>query len=184
MNYNHKVMRFLFGSALLLLIFIGLPLMAISQKEEPFTLSSPAFADKSALPLQYTGEGSDISPPLSWTLAPKGTVSFALICDDPDASGGPWVHWILYNIPSTLSHITEGSVNLPSSAIVGANSWEKMKYQGPNPPPGKLHHYRFKLYALDKMLTLPKAATVEAVQEAMWTHILGTTSLVGLFERK
>jgi len=145
-----------------------------------FELTSPAFQEKGSIPMLYTGEGKDISPPLVWKNVPKNTQSLALICDDPDAPGGSWVHWILYNIPTTFDHLGEGEKNLTSDIQFGKNSWGNLAYGGPHPPHGT-HHYHFTLYALDTPLKLKEGATKEELLKAIDGHILGNTTLVGLY---
>ncbi|MBY0292680.1 MAG: YbhB/YbcL family Raf kinase inhibitor-like protein [Alphaproteobacteria bacterium] len=149
----------------------------------PLKLTSPAFHDKGQIPLQYTRDGQDVSPPLVWTNVPKNTESLALICEDPDAPSGVWIHWVLYNIPSHLRQIEEGGRNLPDSVLVGRNSWNNIIYNGPHPPYG-IHHYTFTLYALDIVLQLEKGATSTELRRAMREHILAESSLTGLYQAK
>lgn len=145
-----------------------------------FMLESPAFKENGNIPIQYTGEGKDLSPPLFWKNAPKGTQSLALICDDPDAPGGNWDHWILYNIPSSLNELKEGGKDLSSEIRLGKNSWGNNAYGGPKPPSGT-HHYHFTLYALDTTLNLQEGATKEELLKAMEGHILKQVTLIGLY---
>ena len=117
---------------------------------------------------------------------PAGTASFALICDDPDAPVGTWVHWVIYAIPGTASGLAEGvpsAPSLPDRSRQGTNSWKKIGYGGPCPPLGKAHRYIFKLYALSEMLTLGPGATKQQLQGAMDGLILGTAELVGRYAR-
>lgn len=154
-------------------------------------LSSPLFQHGQPIPKQFTGEGADISPPLKWEGAPASTKSLALICDDPDAmsvAGKVWVHWVIWNIPATATGLPE---NVEKKEIVlggarqGMNSWPRLGYNGPMPPPGHgVHHYHFKLYALDTVLDLPPRATKSQLEAAMKGHILAETELVGTYERK
>lgn len=146
-------------------------------------LTSPAFQDNEFIPPEYTVEGKDVSPPLAWENVPSGTRSLALICDDPDAPNGHWIHWVLYNIPPTLDHIDEGGKTLPPSVLFGKNSSGNLAYNGPNPPQG-VHHYHFTLYALDTILPLKVGATSKELQEAMDDHIVEAVTLTGLYERK
>jgi Raf kinase inhibitor-like YbhB/YbcL family protein len=158
------------------------------------TLQSSAFVQGQVIPVEYSGEGRDVSPPLSWTGVPQATLELALICDDPDApTAEPWVHWLIYNLPpqtqSLPKHLPrEGQMTVPVSASQGCNSWpagENLGYRGPMPPRGHgLHHYHFKLYALDAPMNLPPAASKDQLLEAMTGHILSTAELVGLYERK
>jgi Raf kinase inhibitor-like YbhB/YbcL family protein len=149
-------------------------------------LSSSAFRDGSWTPKQHTCEGADISPPLAWTQPPANTKTLALICDDPDAPRGVWVHWVLYNLPAKTTELPEQvpkDPQLASGAIQGLNDFGKIGYGGPCPPPGAPHHYIFTLYALDSALTLPPRSTKAQLLEAMQGHILDQTKLVGLYQR-
>ncbi len=149
-------------------------------------LNSPAFKAKTTIPAKYTCEGPDVSPALKWATPPAATKSLALICDDPDAPGGTWVHWVIYNIPpgaEGLSGKIPRDKKLDSGAIQGTNSWGKIGYGGPCPPPGPAHRYFFKLYALDAALDLEPGATKQQVEGAMEVHILDRAELVGLYQR-
>jgi hypothetical protein len=157
-----------------------------------FELRSPAFKADGRIPARHTGEGKDASPALSWTGAPKGTQSFALIVDDPDALVGAWTHWLIYDIPAGATSLAEGvarKASLPDGSKQG-RSWgsartgyERVGYHGPMPPPGQPHRYLFKLYALDRALGLPPQAEPNEVLKAMKGHILGEARLTGLSER-
>ena len=118
-----------------------------------------------------------------WKIAPQGTESLALICEDPDAPNGNWIHWVLYNIPPHIHQLEEGGRNLPQSVLVGKNSWNVIAYNGPNLPYG-IHHYTFTLYALDIVLQLEKGATSTELRQAMREHILAESSLTGLYQAK
>lgn len=144
------------------------------------TLTSPAFQEGGAIPVRFTALGQDISPPLAWSDAPQGTQSFALICEDPDAPTGTWLHWALYNIPGTLDHIDEGGRNLPSYVGMGTNSWGRETYGGPNPPSGT-HHYRFTLYALDRTLEKKGRMSREQLARTLEKVTLAKVTLTGLF---
>lgn len=149
-------------------------------------LTSPAFAAGQSIPIDHTCEGSDVSPPLHWSGAPPGTKSFALICDDPDAPGCTWVHWLLYNIPGTTGKLREhmpASETLPDGAQQGISDFGRCGYGGPCPPPGRPHRYFFNLYALDTLIALRPRASKAAVEKAMQGHILGETSLLGYYQR-
>ena len=120
-------------------------------------LTSAAFADGQTIPAKYTCDGSDVSPPLAWTNSPASAKGFALIADDPDAPGGTWVHWVLYDLPAGTSALPEDvakSQYIPGNAKQGLNNFRRLGYGGPCPPPGKPHRYFFKLYALDATLDL------------------------------
>ena len=151
-----------------------------------FQLTSPAFAPGTEIPLKYTCDGEDFSPPLAWSDPPAGTQSFALICDDPDAPGRTWVHWVRYNIPAEARSLAEAQpsdARLPDGSLNGTNSWKRLGYGGPCPPRG-VHHYYFKLYALDTVLELEPGATKEQLLGKMVTHILTDTELMGTYQRR
>jgi len=150
-------------------------------------ITSTAFAEGQPIPQKYTGQGSDISPPLAWTNAPANTKSFALIADDPDAPMGTWVHWVLFDLPPTTLALPEGVAGtqyVAGNARQGINDFHRLGYGGPYPPPGKPHRYYFKLYALDRMLELQPGATKPAVAAAMEGHILAEGQLMGTYQRK
>ena len=144
------------------------------------TLSSSAFKSGGEIPRQYTCEGADQSPALSWSGAPAGTKSFALIADDPDAPSGLFTHWLLWNIPSQTNSIAEG--NAPKG-VQGTNDFGKSGYRGPCPPPG-VHRYSFKIFALDRELDLRSGAKRNQVDAAMKGHIMAQAELVGRYARK
>ncbi len=153
------------------------------------TMSSSAFQNGDAIPAMYTCDGGDKSPPLSWSGAPAGVAAFALVVEDPDAPGGTFLHWVLYDLPGSQSSLPEGvstSGELPQlgGAKQGTNGFRKTGYGGPCPPRGPAHHYHFKLYALDKKLGLPAGATQAQLSGAMQGHQIGTGELVGVYARK
>lgn len=148
-------------------------------------LLSSAFNPHEAIPIQYTGEGEDINPPLRWQDIPEGTRSLALICDDPDAPHKTWDHWIIYNIPPSITTLAEGLKNLPFEVRTGINSWGNTDYGGPMPPVGHgPHRYFFTLYALDTIIQLPNNATKEDLLREIKYHELAKATLVGIYERK
>jgi Raf kinase inhibitor-like YbhB/YbcL family protein len=149
-------------------------------------ISSSAFSHNGTIPSQYTCDGADNVPPLSWSGAPSGTKSFALIVDDPDAPDPAkpkmtYVHWVVYDMPVTASGISEGG-KLPGGARVGKNDWGKAAYGGPCPPIGR-HRYFFKLYALDATLGELSDASKGSVERAMKDHVIAQAELVGTYER-
>ncbi len=156
-------------------------------------LSSSAFEPNRDIPAKYTADGEDVSPPLSWQGVPEGTQEFVLICDDPDApTPDPWVHWVMYKIPGSTRSLPEAippqeRLEQPAGALQGVNSWHtgrRIGYRGPSPPPGSgVHHYHFKLYALDAPLDLPPGATKEEVLRAIQGHVLAQAELVGTYRR-
>ncbi|MGA2175321.1 MAG: YbhB/YbcL family Raf kinase inhibitor-like protein [Verrucomicrobiota bacterium] len=161
--------------------------IALGRSLPKLTVSSAAFAEGAPIPVKYTCQGDDISPPLQWAGAPAATKSFALICDDPDAPVGTWVHWVLYNLPPTaaaLSEKTPKSKVLANGAAQGLNSSGQTGYQGPCPPGGKAHRYFFKLYALDATVSLEGRVTKEELLKAMEGHILGIGQIMGTYQRQ
>ncbi len=152
------------------------------------TLISSAFQHGADIPTDYTCEGDDHSPPLSWEGVPDGTQSLALIVDDPDAPdpSAPkmtWVHWLLYNLPADSSGLEEGVQALPPGTLRGSNDWQRDSYGGPCPPIGK-HRYFFKLYALDCLLPDLHTPTRAQLEAAMQGHIIGQVELVGLYQKR
>jgi Raf kinase inhibitor-like YbhB/YbcL family protein len=154
------------------------------------SVRSPAFTEGHSIPRRHTGDGEDLSPPLSWSTLPTGTKELALIVDDPDApTGEPWVHWVIYGIPATAEELPEGvapvsNPPVPAGAIQGKNTWGTPGYRGPAPPKGHgVHHYHFKLYALDAPLGLEPGLDKHDLMLAMSGHILGHGELVGTYQR-
>jgi len=149
-------------------------------------ISSSAFKEGQMISSKYTCDGQDISPPLEWGDAPGGTKSFALICDDPDAPRGIWVHWVVYNIPPDVNNLGENiraERELANGIRQGSNDWPRIGYGGPCPPSGT-HRYYFKLYALDAVLNLNPGATKEQLLKAMTGHILEEAHIMGKYQRK
>ncbi|MBP7688538.1 MAG: YbhB/YbcL family Raf kinase inhibitor-like protein [Thermoflexales bacterium] len=146
-----------------------------------FKFGSPAFAEGATIPVDFTCGGQDKPPELRWSEAPANTRSFALIMDDPDAPGGTFTHWVLFNIPATVSGLTEGDT---TTGLSGANGFGKAGYGGPCPPPGNAHRYFFKLYALDvEAVNLTAGAARTAVEAALKSHIIGQAQLMGRYGR-
>ena len=153
---------------------------------EKLEVRSAAFEEGKSIPKKYTGEGKGISPPLQWDKVPEGTKSIAIICDDPDAPKKVWVHWVVYNLPAKTRELPEGVAKtrtLSSGARQGKNDMKKIGYNGPYPPKGKPHRYYFKVYALDKELSLKPGATKKLLKKAMRGHILAKGALLGKFQR-
>jgi Raf kinase inhibitor-like YbhB/YbcL family protein len=149
-------------------------------------LTSKAFRNGENIPKQFTGDDKDISPPLQWTDSPEGTKSLALICDDPDAPRGTWVHWVIFNLPAAARELEQGVATkdvLDNGARQGKNDFGKIGYGGPAPPPGKAHRYFFKLYALDTTLDLAAGVTKEQVVAGMKGHALAEGQLMGRYQR-
>jgi Raf kinase inhibitor-like YbhB/YbcL family protein len=148
-------------------------------------LTSTAFCDGAMIPIRYTCDGEDVSPPLSWSGLPAGTRYLTLICDDPDAPVGTWDHWVLFNIPATATGLPEdvpAKASLDDGSVHGNNSWGRPGYGGPCPP-GGTHRYFFKLYALDTELNLKTGATKSQLVKAMEGHILAQGQLMGKYRR-
>ncbi len=148
-------------------------------------LTSTAFTNNSPIPARFTCKGDDLSPALTWTDPPAGTKSFALIMDDPDAPMGTWVHWVLFNLPTTSRGLPEGVPTAPSlkeGGVQGRTSARSTGYHGPCPPSGT-HRYYFKLYALDITLALDSTADKAALLESMEGHILAQAELMGTFSK-
>lgn len=150
-------------------------------------LSSPAFAEGDRIPVQYTCEGEDLSPPLTWSGAPSGTKSFALICEDPDAPAGTWHHWAAYNIPADQDSLPKG---FPTDDEVGPihqalTDFGRPGYGGPCPPRGHgTHHYHFRLMALSvPTLDVSLDSSCPDVQKAAKPHILAVAELMGTYSR-
>ncbi len=149
------------------------------------SITSPVFSNGQPIPAIYTCKGRDTSPALAWGDPPAGTKSFALIMDDPDAPGGTWVHWVIYNIPASalgLTEATPANAQLVDGSINGKNSWGKLGYGGPCPPSGT-HRYFFKLYALDAVLGLSSGVDKQGLLAAMQGHILTQGELMGTFSK-
>ncbi|CBJ10768.1 putative phosphatidylethanolamine-binding protein [Legionella longbeachae NSW150] len=145
-----------------------------------FTLESPAFQKNSIIPTQYTCKGADQSPPLAWYNIPPKTQSLVLIVDDPDAEGGVWTHWILFNIPPTITKLDAGSP-IPPGASTAKNSWGALGYRGPCPPVGA-HSYHFKLYALNTVIDLGNNTSRDDLLNAIIGHVIESSDLVGIYQ--
>ena len=151
-----------------------------------FALTSSAFAPGETIPNLHTCDGEDISPPLVWSGAPAQVKSFALLCDDPDAPRGTWVHWVLYDLDPGLTELPAAlprTAAVAGGAVQGKNDFGKLGYGGPCPPRGPAHRYFFRLLALDRQLGLPAGATMREVLAAAEGHILARTELMGRYGR-
>ena len=156
-------------------------------------VSSPTMKAGEMMPREYTPDGRNVSPPLTWTNVPPGTRQFAVVCEDFDAGNPPpWVHWIIYRIPGTATGLPE---NIPidpeapmppaiAGAVQGLNGWKRAIYRGPAPPAGKPHAYHFVVYALDAELDLRPNLTRAELHEAIKGHVIGQGELVPIYERK
>jgi len=158
-------------------------------------LTSTAFEEYHPIPQRYTGEGEDLSPELRWSDVPVGTRSFALVCEDPDApkrqpNDPPFVHWLIYDLSPNTSLLPEGVPKqphvsaMPIEAEQGTNSFGKVGYGGPMPPKGHgMHRYHFRLFALDRDLSLKPGATARDLSKAIQGHVLAEATLIGRYER-
>jgi Raf kinase inhibitor-like YbhB/YbcL family protein len=160
--------------------------LPVAADQQSLGLSSPAFRAGSAIPAQYTCAGADDSPPLRWTVIPPSAKALALVVVDPDAPGGTFTHWVVYNVDPASHGLAVNALKSAKPAASypqGTNSFGHVGYNGPCPPPGKPHHYHFKLYALATPLELPSGASVAQVDAAMRGQVLASGELVGTFAR-
>jgi hypothetical protein len=151
-----------------------------------FAITSSAFMTGAEIPVKYTCDGQNVSPPLEWSQEPAGTASFALIVDDPDAPLRAFTHWIIFNLPPDTRGLSEAvpkDGKLAGGALQGKNGFSNIGYSGPCPPPGSPHRYRFTVYALDKPLNLAAGVSKEQVLAAMQGHILAQPQLIGIYQR-
>lgn len=169
---------------------LAIDLLAATGESESFEVVSPAFSDNDRIPEIFAAEGENISPPLQWSEGPEGTVSYAIIMEDPDVSRNPpFVHWLLYNIPAGVTRLPEGipplaELLLPKGARQGRNDRGSVGYFGPKPPiEDPAHRYHFQVFALDVQLDLPVVPSRSELLKAMESHVLASGELVGIFER-
>lgn len=150
-------------------------------------ITSDAFTEGNSIPVEYTCDGSDISPALTWQGLPANTKSLALICDDPDAPSGTFVHWVVYGIPAGESQFPKSvpaSPTMPSGVKQGKNGFGTIGYRGPCPPRGGPHRYFFRIYALDTSIDEPAGAGRSEIDRAMKGHVIGEGHLMGTYKRK
>lgn len=145
-----------------------------------FPISSTSFEMGGMIPSKFTCSGENRSPALSWKDLPAGTRSLALIVEDPDAPSGNFIHWVLYNLPASVSQLAEGN---PGAGTQGTNSFSKAGYGGPCPPPGPAHRYYFRLFALDLDPTLPGNLKAADLRKQIQGHILGEAEWMGKYGR-
>ena len=151
---------------------------------EGFGIFSPAFRHGEAIPKKYSCDRADVSPPLRWIGAPPKTKSFVVIAEDPDVPAGSWVQWVLYDLPAGAGGVRQGipaGDRLSDGTKQGVNEFGKVGYSGPCPPPGKVHHYYFRVYALDAPTRLEPQATKARVYHAMRRHILRVSEVMGTY---
>ncbi|MFP3869356.1 MAG: YbhB/YbcL family Raf kinase inhibitor-like protein [Syntrophobacteria bacterium] len=178
------------GRLILCLLIVSVLLLLTQPGAAPagdvhITVTSAAFDQGGVIPSRYTCDGADISPPLAWSAVPEASRSLALICDDPDAPSGTWVHWVLYDLPAEVRELPENlpiRKSLANGAKQGLNDFRRIGYGGPCPP-GGTHRYYFTLYALDEKLDLPPGVTKMQLLQAMHGHILAEGRLMGTYGR-
>jgi Raf kinase inhibitor-like YbhB/YbcL family protein len=149
-------------------------------------LKSSAFQSGATIPRRHTCDADDASPQLSWSSVPTGTKTLSLIVDDPDAPGGTWVHWVIYDLPADAKELAEAvgkTETLANGGKQGLNDFRRVGYGGPCPPAGKPHRYFFKLYALNASTNLKPRATKQQLFAAMQGHVLGEAELIGRYQR-
>ena len=181
-----KTRMLLIGTAMLASLAL-VPLGAQGGKAM-LTLISDAFSTGGEIPKVHAYANGNVSPPLSWSGAPSATMSFALVCDDPDAPmAGGWVHWVMWDIPATQGRLAQGvpagMALLPDSSRQGLNGWKEIGWGGPQPPSGT-HHYSFRLFALDARLGNLGDATRDNLVKKMKGHILAQAELIGTFSAR
>jgi Raf kinase inhibitor-like YbhB/YbcL family protein len=168
------------------LTFLTPSLSAAQESSGKLELRTTAFQPGGNIPKLFTCDGADTSPALSWSDPPPRTQSFVLIMDDPDAPGGTFVHWVVYNLPASTRQLPErlpGNDEMQGGGNQGVNDFARTGYGGPCPPPGRPHRYFFRLYALDGKLNLKTAARRKDVDQAMKGHVLAHAELMGLYGR-
>ena len=168
---------------ILAILFMGFLLSGVvvwaDSGPNDFQLTSPAFEANADIPPKYTCNGRDVNPPLTFKNVPAETKSLALTVSDPDAPAGRWSHWVVYNIPPKTVEIFENT----NPGTEGLNDFGKYTYGGPCPPGGKLHHYIFRLYALDTILSIKEGRTLNEVEKSLRGHIIAKTELIGTYRK-
>lgn len=150
------------------------------------SIRSPEWKHGERIPTKFTADGADVSPPLVFEGVPEGTRSFVLICDDPDAPMGTWVHWVLYDVPGSARGLPKGVAkqsSLPDGSRHGRNSWKNLEYGGPSPPPGKPHRYFFRLYALKEPLGANPGLSAADAEKSAKARALGDAEFMGTYGR-
>ena len=152
------------------------------------SVRSSAFSAGAAIPKKHTCDGADLSPALSWSGAPAGAREYALVCEDPDAPSGTFVHWVVWGIPAGTQELPEGAGNasrpsLPAGALQGRNGFGSTGYRGPCPPPGRPHRYFLRIFALDGAVTLREGASRGELDRAMSGHVVAQGEVAGKYGR-
>ena len=175
------------GLAVFFLVYMtGGPEAGKAPKVYSMIIVSPVFEEGGAIPVRYSCDGLNISPPLKWSGYPSSAKSFAIIVEDPDAPGGLFTHWVIYNIPAQVGSLPEGvprEVRLEMGALQGLNDFGRIGYDGPCPPPGERHRYVFKIFALDGFLDVGSGLSREELLEAMEGHVVAEGELTGIYKR-
>lgn len=179
MDIRDTLMQRLF----LFLLLISFGVQDVLADTNLFKLTTSTFLDAGELPVLYTCDDKDISPELHWDHIPTQAQSLALLVTDPDAPGGTFYHWILYNIPTNINSLSENIQNLPTSVLVGKNDFGNLHYSGPCPPKGSSHTYIFTLYALNSKINLPAGASGPSVLKEIEPHIIAKTSISAVYTR-
>ena len=151
-----------------------------------FSFAAAAFKPGGTIPKIFTADGRDVSPSLNWDNPPSGTQAFALVCDDPDAPAGTWVHWVIWNLPATARGLNEAVQHiktLSDGSAQGKNDFGRIGYGGPSPPPGRPHRYFFRLYALKEKLSLTPGASRGELDRALQSKVLASTEFFGIYGR-
>lgn len=172
------------GSLFALLFFVlATPADIWTQQTSSMELRTSSFPAGGFIPKPFTCDAADKSPSISWTDPPKGTESFALIEDDPDAPSGTFVHWVVYDLPPDLRGLPESVPANDSRGHQGMNDFGRRGYNGPCPPPGRPHRYFIRLFALDVKLNLRPGASRRELEAAMKGHILARAEVMGRYGR-
>jgi Raf kinase inhibitor-like YbhB/YbcL family protein len=150
-------------------------------KIESMAVTSKTFASNDAIPVDNTCDGADRSPDITWSAPPAGTKSFAIVAEDPDAPGGTFTHWIAYNIDSAARDLPEGADPATLGGAAGLNDFKHPAYNGPCPPKSEIHHYVFRVFALDQPVEIRPEPDRDAIDTAMGGHVLGVGAVVGSF---
>jgi Raf kinase inhibitor-like YbhB/YbcL family protein len=145
------------------------------------TITSRSFPSGGTIPIDFTCDGADRSPQLTWSAPPRGTQSFAIIASDPDAQSGDFTHWVAFNLPGDTLSLPESADLAAIGAAAGLNDFKQAAYGGPCPPKYEIHHYAFRVFALDTRIDVPPGSSRESVESAMNGHVLGHGTLVGTF---
>ncbi len=148
--------------------------------------SSPSFKYGAIIPGKFTLDGEDVSPPLKWLCHQKHIKNYAIVCDDPDAPSGTWVHWVYYNIPAEYTELPENipAVEKPGiGGTQGINNFNRIGYDGPSPPEGHLHRYFFKIYALNTMHDLEPGFSKKKLMQVIQESIVDKASFMGKYQR-